>query len=80
MTIKTLNDDMTNQTLAVEGFKVKVTAVSERSKQDQMVKKNKQLFSPDEFPVDAGDVATPEMISEWELQVKYQMNATKHPM
>lgn len=32
MTIKTLNDDMTNQTLAVEGFKVKVTAVSERSK------------------------------------------------
>lgn len=45
-----------------------------------MVKKKKQLFSPDEFPVDAGDVATPEMISEWELQVKYQMKATKHPM
>ena len=62
ITIKTLNVDVTNASVAVEGLKVCGAAASGKNR---WVKKPK-AFSRDELQVDTEDIATPEKIAKWE--------------
>ena len=56
ITIKTLNGDVTNTSVAVEGFKVCADAVSGKNRWFKIPKAS----SRDELQVDAEDIATPE--------------------
>ena len=60
ITIKTLNGNVTNASVAVEGLKVCGAAASGKNR---WVKKPK-AFSRDELQVDAEDIATPEKIAK----------------
>ena len=62
ITIKTLNGDVTNTSVAVEGLKVCAAAASGRNRWVKIPK----AFSRDELQVDAEDIATPEKIAKWE--------------
>ena len=61
ITIKMLNGDVTNASVAVEGLKVCGAA----SGKNRWVKIPK-AFSRDELQVDAKDIATPQKIAKWE--------------
>ena len=62
ITIKTLNGDVTNTSVAVEGLKVCAAAASGKNRWVKIPK----AFSWDELQVDAKDIATPEKIAKWE--------------
>ena len=62
ITIKTLNGDVTNTSIAVEGLKVCADAASGKNRCLKIPK----AFSRDELQVDAEDIATPEKIAKWE--------------
>ena len=56
ITIKTMNDNVTNTSVAVEGLKVCAAAASGKNRWVKIPK----AFSRDELQVDAEDIATPE--------------------
>ena len=62
ITIKTMNDNVTNTSVAVEGLKVCAAAASGKNRWVKIPK----AFSRDELQVDAEDIATPEKIAKWE--------------
>ena len=62
ITIKTLNGDVTNTSVAVEGLKVCAATASGKNRSVKIPKS----FSQDELEVDAEDIATPEKIAQWE--------------
>ena len=62
ITIKTLNGDVTNASVAVEGLNVCGAAASGKNRWVKIPK----AVSLDELQVDAEDIATPEKIAEWE--------------
>ena len=62
ITIKALNGDVTNTSVAVEGLKVCAAAASGKNRWVKIPK----AFSRDELQVDAEDIATPEKIAKWE--------------
>ena len=62
ITVKTLNGDVTNTSVAVEGLKVCAAAASGKDRRVKIPK----AFLRDELQVDAEDIATPEKIAKWE--------------
>lgn len=72
-TIKILNGNLTNQSLAVGGFEVKAAAVSEHRKWAKLPK----TFSCDELPVDTDDAASPEKISDITVGLLVGANCAK---
>ena len=62
ITVKTLNGDVTNPSVAVEGLKVCADAASGKNRWLKIAK----AFSLDELQVDAEGIATPEKIAKWE--------------
>ena len=61
ITVKTINGDITNSTLAINGLKVKALKDHKGSKWIKISK----AFSRDELPADVEDIATPEKILKW---------------
>ena len=62
ITVKTLNGDVINPSVAVEGLKVCADAASGKNRWLKIPK----AFSLDELQVDAEGIATPEKIAKWE--------------
>ena len=61
ITLKTLNGDVTNTSVAVKGLKVGAAAASGINRWVKIPK----AFSPDELQVDVEDIATLEKIAKW---------------
>ena len=62
ISIKTLNGDVSNTSVAVEGLKVCAAPASGKNGWVKIPK----AFSWDELQVDGEDIATPEKLAKWE--------------